>query len=709
MGGSSDSILPFKWRWVFRDTLQYLQMPYAAVVWSLGLLALHNGRPVDVQLEFSNDTHTSCRNANLTIGEDVSDKLIGNALADMTDAVAEEDGRYNTSHWCYMRKRPNLEHETFTRFDDNFFSPYPSLEYFCCKYNTQEQSDQKVICARSHMYDPVWWDVPLGLGILILLFFPLMFLKVSGHVHKKILESSTTQGETSDISETDPNTNSRSESMKIDIPNSLKADHIYENGKSPITATSTILNAFSCLLQTKQSTKSRLAIFTFSVLTLVIPALEFLMYYCFLYDYIVDLANNNITIGFSGLVAGWEANRMKFSVFGGPFIAIGVYLVIGWVFMLTPKMMADQLYIGVIDGDENSKTILNLSLEKKEELGSVRIRKHKNGYIRLFCVQVCHFYMLVNSDLWILIGSIIKIRWCAFVSTLGSYIFIKFIVYTIAVLCIPFYTVACITEILLALVYYLIPMASFMCCVIRGFRIGLRRYVQEECCITFSRIRLVLRLPCCLIIVILLFYYMYVFTVLFFDSFFFLSRILMFTYTAVVAYPRETYGYFMLILVSAYFALEGFFHFGDIYNLMLKFAIKRCKESESLQQYLHRHKDSNEEIIYGISRELFEYLVEQIRPRRVQALHTVIKFVSIVFILSVSIVLMDRLKKFEDLSLLIHVFITIFICALPIIYNLVISKENQKKKIKRKVNKHFKTWIDKTAKSHQTGTIAQNS
>lgn len=48
-----------------------------------------------------------------------------------------------------------------------------------------------MICGiNSHEYDPVWWDVPLGLGVLMLLYFPLIFLKASGQIHKKIVESS---------------------------------------------------------------------------------------------------------------------------------------------------------------------------------------------------------------------------------------------------------------------------------------------------------------------------------------------------------------------------------------------------------------------------------------------------------------------------------------------------------------------------------------
>ena len=127
---------------------------------------------------------------------------------------------------------------------------------------------------------------------------------------------------------------------------------------------------------------------------------------------------------------------------------------------------------------------------------------------------------MVNSYFWILIGSIIKTRWFAFVSMLGSYISVIIIVNSIAVMCLPFYAGICTLEISMALVYYLIPMVSFMCCVARGFWIGLRRYVQEQCCLKRSRIRLLLRLPCSLIIGTLLFYYLYVFIVLFYDSFF---------------------------------------------------------------------------------------------------------------------------------------------------------------------------------------------
>ena len=49
-------ILPFQWKWVYQETMSYLRMPFAAVVWSLGLLYIHNGKPLYVHLYYPQDT-----------------------------------------------------------------------------------------------------------------------------------------------------------------------------------------------------------------------------------------------------------------------------------------------------------------------------------------------------------------------------------------------------------------------------------------------------------------------------------------------------------------------------------------------------------------------------------------------------------------------------------------------------------------------------
>ena len=699
---SQDVILPLKWRWVYRDTLPYLQMPYAANVWSLGLLSLHSGREVNVELSYMNKKKI-CQNYNWSIGDTITDKIIGNALGQMTTkVVAVNDLRYDTSHWCYMRKIPRTGSDVYPIFDDNFFSTSPSLEYTCCKY-THEMSENTVICERTHKYDPVWWDVPLGLGILMLLYFPMLLMKVNGVIHKKILESCLKPNGTPDgngQAGTDTVVHGPTEVVTFKERN----DKVYLKGNSPVTAMSIILSAISHLLPSKQSTKSRMAIFAFPLFTLLIPGIELLIYYCFVHDYAVDLAKNNISIGFSGVLAGWKANEMKFSIFGGPYIALGIYLIIGWVLMLTPKVMADQIYNGVFEGYRNSKSVLTISLEDKERLGSVKVKKQTNGYFRLFKLQKCHIYMLVNPDFWICVAQIDKNRWISFLTTLEQCVHYKAVAIIISIPILPLYVAMSVAELVVTVFLYAVPLFSFIVCVLRGFTLGLNKYISEKFCTSCARIGAVLRFPIGMFVFGLVFYFTYIFTVLFFDGFFFLSRILMFTYTAVVAYPRETYGYFMLFLISAYYGLEGFFHFGDIYKSILKICVKLCKQDVALQGYLYHYKEDNDADVYGISKDMFEYLVEQIRPRRVQALHSVIKFVSVVFVLSVSIVLMERFRNFEDLSLFVHIFVILFICALPTIYHFAISKKEIKTKLRKKVKKAIFQWTEK--KKQRNGIVA---
>ena len=102
VNGGPGVILPLKWRWIYKATKAYLRMPYSASLWSLGLLALHNGRPVSVELNYSSTVPKYCYN--LIIGETISDQIIGNALGKMTEFVASKYFRYNSSHWCYVKK-----------------------------------------------------------------------------------------------------------------------------------------------------------------------------------------------------------------------------------------------------------------------------------------------------------------------------------------------------------------------------------------------------------------------------------------------------------------------------------------------------------------------------------------------------------------------------------------------------------------------------
>ena len=301
--------------------------------------------------------------------------------------------------------------------------------------------------------------------------------------------------------------------------------------------------------------------------------------------------------------------------------------------------------------------------------------------------------MLINPDYRILTGTLVKDRYGWFVYAMKCRLPALFFRFTILCFCFPIYAVFCLIVIIVGLLYYSSQMFSFFFCITVGFSFGINKYISVKIVPRFSRLGLILRYPACLIVFLMSIYYLYIFTVLFIDSFFFVSRILLFTYTAVVAYPRETYGYFMLIFLTAYFGFRGFLQFGNVYKGILKLTTTLCNKDEVLREFVVRNQQIDGNGIYGIPREMFEFLVNHIIPRRVHIFHTVIRFVIIVFILSISIVLMEHLEKFEDISLLVHVFITLFICAIPNIYKSIFSKEKMKRKMTRKIKNHLRNWI----------------
>ena len=133
-------------------------------------------------------------------------------------------------------------------------------------------------------------------------------------------------------------------------------------------------------------------------------------------------------------------------------------------------------------------------------LGSTAIRKHRNGYTRLTKLQVCHLYMQINPDYWILTGTVIKERYCQFASALKSRLPVALFRFIIVRFCLPFYTLFCVTEIIAGFLYYASPMFSFLFCITVELSLGINKYVSVKIVPRFSRLGLILRYPTCVIV-----------------------------------------------------------------------------------------------------------------------------------------------------------------------------------------------------------------
>ena len=56
------------------------------------------------------------------------------------------------------------------------------------------------------------------------------------------------------------------------------------------------------------------------------------------------------------MLAGLDKSKnAKLSIFGGPVTDLCLYLIVCWMLLLSPNIMADQVYRGVCDNSEKRK------------------------------------------------------------------------------------------------------------------------------------------------------------------------------------------------------------------------------------------------------------------------------------------------------------------------------------------------------------------
>ena len=157
----------------------------------------------------------------------------------------------------------------------------------------------------------------------------------------------------------------------------------------------------------------------------------------------------------------------------------------------------------------------------------------------------------------------------------------------------------------------------------------------------------------------------------------------------------------MLILISAYFALEGCFHFGDIYHLILKF--KTLQEgfvtskvptlSQKFKQRRHLRYCERAVRIFSRTDSASESASTSCRDQ------VCVYYVYCEYLHCPHGPVKKKLKTCLSLSM----YLLLYSCALPVIYNLVISKGNQETKIKLKYINTSRCGLTK----HQTNIMLE--
>ena len=263
------------------------------------------------------------------------------------------------------------------------------------------------------------------------------------------------------------------------------------------------------------------------------------------------------------------------------------------------------------------------------------------------------------------------------------------------------YIVFCVVELVLSLLYYAFPCFSCFFIFIKAYAKLTREVVTERMNIN-QKLSLI---PTVAVIGIFM-YSWYMYCVIFFDSIWFLIKIVTFTYTGVIAYPRISYGYLIIVFMTLYYISESFNSFKKNYQNLLSVSIKACKK-------VYEDLESNQAVTYlyenGIKVDLWNFIIERHRPKRIQVAYTLFQLFVIISILIVSLELLFKFDKFRDLSLMVHVFTALFICALPkIIQSMCIAvrgKRRREKKLLLEIKETITEYLNEEAETDQNSAF----
>ncbi|XP_060579266.1 uncharacterized protein LOC132736188 [Ruditapes philippinarum] len=328
-----------------------------------------------------------------------------------------------------------------------------------------------------------------------------------------------------------------------------------------------------------------------------------------------------------------------------------------------------------------------MPIKLKENLSGINVR-HLKGCKKLHRLLLAHIFMLIHSRFWKQSVKLFYVRWKNIIfSMMYNRLQNLFIAIMLSALLLPVYIVFCMTELLLAVIYYLFPVVNCFFIVLNSFCIQYydcfhRRGFVVKCC------KHIFLIP----MLILFSISWYTYCLIFFDGFWFLCRIIMLTYSGIVAYPQLSYGYLVLVFMTLFYVAESINSFGESYRELLKVSLKAC---EKFQQKYDDDAEMDQDKIksirtkYGIKTELFDLIICSNLPRKNQLLITMLKLTSVIIVLIISVELLVTFDKLKELSIVMHVFTVLFVCALPKIVKMMCfhkHKDMAQRKIKRNVS-----------------------
>lgn len=703
---TQDTFYPYNWVWTYksnRGLYPYLRWNADYSILSFGLL---DAKTLWSEPYILFNVRGRC---NLTMGTKETTNKIAEQLKVLVSKLNEGNKtitQYEQSYWCYLAETKGFRKTLGYYMGLYLLYQISVINYNCCRtWFDYPKSIYKFACMDEQMHKWVQCtDGPYILGMLLFLYSPIILFQTAASAAAR---DKVNSNHSSDENESTPLLPSEGRNCQS-LSESLESDEkwLYLNGKFP----KTFFGLFTSLFPNKYPVgMSRLKRLLFVILGPSIVFLQILIYKERLPDMTAQIVGRGVPVGFLSLLGHSSREQMNAFVpaFGGPVALLTSYYVLGVLFLVFPRSVQDVIENG-IQWSISTLNPLCLTAEEIKELSCINVTD-KPGYRRAANLFLCSFYMLFRGSFW---KTVFKMQSSRFIDTFWIQSGVcKYFLF----LLLPTYILVCIGEIVLCVVYYSVPLLSFIVIIVRGaiktiaitIRGGMHTSDRSILAIVLKNRLIVLIFS--LLIAVLFLFYVYSFCLVFIQSFFFLSQILIYCYVAVIVYPTVSFGYLFFAVILLYYIFRLIRAFGakyldlqnDVVEIVMRMEeqdnyitvfdgnlvianikISRLKSIKINNILLHvpqnilqrvqgnqrnRRKLSFKNNTYGISKDLFEYVVKKHLPVHQQALRVVFHLALIVLFLLVTISLTTGFLSgpTSELSDVMHVIFIVTVGALP--------------------------------------------
>ncbi|XP_052815778.1 uncharacterized protein LOC128242600 [Mya arenaria] len=722
---------PRLWFWTYDTPKGHFPYLYLNIDYGILSFGLLDAKTFEVKRVVLNPMLKDNQSCSIHFGKNDSMEQLTNALQDLVVNVVEHDVyKYETNYFCYLVENQDIK-KSWKYFAALYFNfPAPLVHFECCEV-WFHYSENKFVSKGCNKPFPKWdlcYYGPYILGVLLLLYFPIILFKIC---------DALTKGETVESFDYDM-------VVELDVPLSpgptWEFDWVFLNGKPPLTFWSVITSCFGGVMHQYPVCATRLRRFIAVLLIPFVIYIKILMYFDGITKdelkiKVSDFAERGMPLGYLAMLGNSPEDRMKSfaPAFGGPVGMACIYYILSVVLIVFPRSLKQIVENGM--PTRRNWSPLFFGVDEILHIGMMSTETEP-GYNRAAAICKGRFYMLFTGTFWKRLSHLQKRR----------YQKIRRFSKCMFALCLPLLTLACLLETIACLVYFAIPFVSFSVIMIKGASTSVmaqRLYYHRLNALL--RIRLFWAIGSLLVFITFIMF-AYSLSLIFLKSSVFISKIIIYCFVAVVFMPSASFGYLFFFVVLLYYIVHLVKGFGEVYLELLSTGIERSLDLDAHVNHVsyqdghllisnvrapnirsirvnNTHIDvpqnSLEKIkatsdvarhtrqvnsVHGIPKELFEYLVKKYRPVHIQLLKLIFQLTFIVTLVALTLSITSKFNSSsssEEGPEVMHILFMVTVGALPRVLEVlltdgseVVKKQLEETRVEQTIVRYWRTKAD---------------